>query len=133
MDGERMVLLGLSLAGELLAAPLPGAIRQQAQADAAVPLLVRQVKAWLFPNGCVTTAPGLREEFVFHRRLRKRLKSRLFHDLHYLAVCAHTVVTPTDKDRAELVLPPFLSFLYYLLRPIRLARGALAAKVPRPR
>ena len=126
IDGERMVLLGILLAGELLAAPLPAAIRQQAQADAAVPLLVRQVRGWLFRDGCAAAAPGLEEEFRFHRRLRKRLQSRLPYDLHYLAIFAHTAVTPTDKDRAQLPLPPFLSFLYYLLRPIRLARGAVA-------
>jgi hypothetical protein len=46
-------------------------------------------------------------------RLRDRVPYLLYHLPGYL-------LTPNEKDRAFLPLPTSLSFLYYLIRPIRL-------------
>jgi hypothetical protein len=119
-DSERMLHLGLHLANDLLASALPDPIASRLSAEPATSALARQVQGWLYRD----TAPTLREEFRFHRQIRKQLRSRLSYYRHYFRVGARTVLTPNEKDRAELSLPPFLSFMYYLLRPIRLVRDA---------
>jgi hypothetical protein len=128
-DSERMLHLGLHLANDLLASALPDPIASRLSADPTTSALARQVQVWLFRD----TAPTLREEFRFHRQIRKQLRSRLSYYRHYFRVGARTVLTPNEKDRAGLSLPPFLSFMYYLLRPIRLVRGGVSAGLARRR
>lgn len=112
---ERMLLLGLGLASELLGAPLPEDLRRRAQSDAAATRLSREVARRMF-DGAESEPLGLAAGLRFNLRARRRLleKVRYF----------RFVLGPTDRDLAARRLPPNLSFAYYLLRPLRLLRKA---------
>jgi len=120
LGSERMLFLGLFLANDLLRTALPEEVVQRLQADPVVKSLAAQVREWLFRE-----ADGgleLSEESTFFIRMRERLWDRVPYYLLYLCAYLRTAMTPNVKDRALLPLPGFLSFLYHLLRPIRLVR-----------
>ena len=115
---ERMVLLGLFLAMALLGAKLPEAVRQRVESDSLVRALASQVREALFREP--GSAPGAFEDNAYRIMMRERWWDRLrlgfYYSLHYL----RTRLTPNERDRAVLPLPDFLSFLYYMIRPVRL-------------
>jgi hypothetical protein len=55
---------------------------------------------------------------TLHLRVADRLRDRIAYLLYRLRL----LVTPNAADQALLALPVCCSFLYYLLRPIRLVR-----------
>src|SRR3989449_7056837 len=113
---ERIVLLGLRLAAELLDVPLPGEGACPARGDPAVGALARQVRATLFRR-MPTGSSHSWESRLFHLRTRERWRDRLRY-------CARVALTPTPGDWAWLRLPDALYALYYVTRPIRLiAKG----------
>ena len=112
-DSERMFLLGLYLAHELLEAPLPDEVRQRCQSDEQLVVLAGNVIEHLF-NGTTHAPPTSREIFSYNIRVRKTLGARA----RYLAY----VFRPTDSDLSRRSLPRHMSFVYYLTRPIRLLR-----------
>jgi hypothetical protein len=109
---ERMLHLGLFLAADLLGAPLPQQIYAGIQADGAIRALA----------GCVYRQLGRREmrgpnglqSSLFHFRVRERLQDGIRYSLSL-------ALAPTVADWTALSLPGGCSFLYYLLRPVRLA------------
>lgn len=107
---ERMLLLGLRLANELLGAHLPEDVRERAFAEREVSSLATQVALRLFDEEY--RPAGFIETLRFNLRARKKMAEKL----RYLGF----VVTPTDGDLAVAALPSRLSFVYYLLRPVRL-------------
>ena len=113
IGAERMTLLGLRLARDLLDAPLPDTVARRAQADAAVARLAVQVQSALFRH-----TPGLprdrAELSAFHLRAQDRWRDRLRY-------CARVALTPSTGDWAWLRLPDAVYPLYYVARPIRLA------------
>jgi hypothetical protein len=106
----RMVLLGLSLAHELLGADLPAEITSQAKADRLLEPLVQQVHKGLIS---ATTELGMLKTVLFHLRARERWRDRVRY-------CFRLAAMPTKEDY-DLPLPASLAFLYYLIRPLRLA------------
>ncbi len=108
----RLLLLGLNLADELLGAMLPQKIRAEINSDAQVGRLTRRVLEGLFEDD--GAAEGMRGYFAFQMGARERLRDKLRYFLYSLG--------PTDEDVAQLSLPRPLSFVYYLLRPLRLLR-----------
>jgi hypothetical protein len=118
MGGERMVLLGLVLARDLLGAELPEEIARRTRRDPALESLAARVRSRLFRE--TGRPPGIVETALFHLQARERIRDRLRY-------CARLALTPTVRDLGVLPLPPFLSFVYYPLRPIRLA-GTYAAQ-----
>lgn len=114
----RTVALGLCLANDLLGAPLSDEVLQKVQADSVVRSAATQVCERLF-----TEVPEQLEEthrLAFYLKIKDRWQDRMRYYLHYLGQYVYTTITPNEKDRAFLLLPPRLSFLHYLLRPIRL-------------
>ncbi len=109
---ERMVLLGLRLAAELLEAPLPDHVHPRVLADHAVAALAEQVRARLFHH-TPGTQPNTWELRLFLVRARERWRDRL-------RSWAHAALTPTQVDWTWLPLPDLLYPLYYVTRPIRL-------------
>jgi hypothetical protein len=108
---ERMLLLVLHLAGELLDANLPEDVRGRALADHDVARLSGHVVARLFES--VEYKPiGFIENVKFNLKVRKKLRDRWRYFKY--------VLTPTDGDINMVAMPGSLSFVYYLLRPIRL-------------
>jgi hypothetical protein len=111
---ERMLVLGLRLATDLLGAPMPEAVRHRAETDPVIPALVNQVRARLFRNHGRPT--GLLEQARFHLRVRERWR-------HRIRYCWFALTTVTVADWEQRRLPRALSFLYYPMRLIRLVGG----------
>lgn len=109
---RRMLLVSLLLASELLGAVLPEQIIQAIAEERAVGPLALKIKRELFRNereaGGVShilkpakALDGLPDKIKFHLRL---------------------ALTPTMEDWTFIHLPKRFSFLYYLTRPLRLAK-----------
>jgi hypothetical protein len=109
---RRILLLGLMLAGDLLDATIPAEMRQAAEADAVVKKLAHQVQEQLFAER--RAPPGLFAGAILNLRMRERKRDRI-------GSCLRLILTPRSYDWMFLALPDWLFFLYYPLRPIRLA------------
>lgn len=108
---RRMLLLGLTLARELLGAAVPGQILQQAQADAAVLGLSEEIMARLRRGD--TSERGALAAFWYHSRLRERVGDGLL--LPWRMAAGISV-----RDLALVNLPRPLFPLYLIVRPVRL-------------
>lgn len=114
--GRRMLLLGLYLAHDLLGAPPPRAELASLRRDPEVETLASEVYGWMFDDA--PDSRSLLEDsafFPFHYRVRERLRDRL----RYVS---RTVFTPNYADWRDLPLPRPLFFVYYALKPLRLAK-----------
>ena len=113
IGSERMLLVGFFLASDLLGTPLPQVVWQRIQADATVKLLALQVCERLFLHD-VDDSPKLESNFsLWDIKVRERLQDKVRY-------CFNLALSPNEADAALLPLPPYLYFIYYLLRPIRL-------------
>jgi hypothetical protein len=108
---ERMLLLGLRLARGLLDATLPAPVVAQAEADEEVESLCAAAAENLFAGAAYGPVP-LAGSVGFNLRARPRLREKVRYFRH--------VLTPNDADFQAFALPESLSFIYYLLRPVRL-------------
>lgn len=115
--GERTLFLGLRLAVDLLRVELPEHVRLKVEADSTAKELAAQVRGWLSHPGGGFQA-GLQKR-LFLLRARECWRDR-FHLLR------HVVLTPNQRDRAFLPLPPACGFLYHFIRPVRLLFKGLA-------
>ena len=121
LGSERMLILGLLLVQKLLGTDLPKEILPRLEAHPIVEALANQVCERLL---CKDYTFGLddrppkyldREKNLFYFRVRERLQDKVPYFLHLVQVA----IAPTEQDRAFLPIPGSLSFLYYLIRPIR--------------
>ena len=112
---ERMLLLGLLLAHNLLGAPLPGPSQARLRAHPVVHVLAQEVQGRMFAEG--EAAPSMLLIRRFHLAARERARDKVRY--------AFFALTPTPKDWTFLALPKALSFVYYLLRPVRILRDVL--------
>jgi hypothetical protein len=76
-DCRRVLLLGLYVAGDILRAPLPPAIRQQTDSVPALRALTAQIKTWMFR--AIDPQLTLSERLIFRVRSRDRLRSNFAH------------------------------------------------------
>lgn len=117
---RRMVLLGLYLAEQVLGAALPEPVRAQIRTEPHIAVLGSEVQELLF-------SPTVDDEselyrWRFHLRMRERAVDRLL----YMAACVvlyNDATNISQRDRAFLpiTLPPALTAVYYLIRPVRVA------------
>jgi len=123
LDAERMVLLGLSLARDLLGARLAEEVEARLRSDRTLPAMGAEVESMLFAVS--PRAPGLWTRF----RFRARMRSNSWDGVRY---CLRLATTPTDEDWSAAGLPRRLSPLYALIRPWRLVRnyGLLGRRFP---
>src|SRR5882672_6120806 len=118
--GARGILsLGLLLAGDLLDASIPPEVSKSLQPDARVKRLAGQVREQLFTER--SRPAGLFAEANTLVSLRERRLDRL-------RSCLRLATTPRSYDWMFLSVPDSLFFLYYLVRPLRLA-GKYGAKL----
>jgi hypothetical protein len=110
LGSSRLVFLGLFLAKTLLSATIPPKVWQQIQSDPVVPALASQVIDHLFSKKPIAEL----DVFIFQMRVRERFQDRI--KLCWKWIQPHAI------DRELFPLPNFLSFLHYLIRPIRLLR-----------
>lgn len=108
MGASRMLLLGISLAHDLLDAPAPPEVLKQAEADAATLRLAASVEQLLFAQPAA--ADDLSHRFFLQARERMRDK---------FAYCARLAFTPTEEDHSAWPLPASLSSLYYPFHAVR--------------
>ena len=118
LGGERMLLLGLFLAHDLLGARLPEEIRRRAESEQ-VRTLAAQSRQLLFrdrPDGPVGYGwPGYFERSQYYIRAMERLRDKARY-------CLRFATTPMEEDWDNLKLPDSLFPLYYILRPMRVGR-----------
>lgn len=115
LGARRMLFLGLFLAVDLLEAPLPGGVLQEAREDQAVKALAGQSRERLFLD--TGGPPKILDESLFHPfhlMMRERMRDRIRH-------CFRLAMTPTARDWAIAYVPAAFSPLYHVFRPIRLA------------
>lgn len=115
VGSERMLLLGLYLANDLLEADLPEDIFGRVRADPAVKALANWVCERLFLEA--KRAPSIFEGAQFypiHLRMRERLQDKIRY-------CARTLGTTNVDDWWFSTARAYLFPLYYALRIVRLA------------
>jgi hypothetical protein len=119
MGIQRIVFLGLFLAKDLLNVTLPEKIINHIEADPLVKILANKVKQRLFSHN---NSPGIFKSSVFHLQARERLRDRIKY-------CVQFTIYTNPRDWEFIKLPNSLFFLYYLIRPIRLAVKYVPLKV----
>lgn len=123
LDARNMTLLGLVLAHRVLKAAVPQFVL--AQAGSKIHAQAAELEHRLFlplqdrdqlPRGgrAQLIDGGLFSSLLFHYRTRENWASGLRY-------CFHRIMTPSVVDTGWMKLPQSLSFLYYVLRPMRLA------------
>jgi hypothetical protein len=119
LGGERMLLLGLFLAQDLLGAGLSEEAIKRVHNDPQVKLLAGQVSKRLFHEA--PNSARLRDEPpFFYWKSRERLRDKWALLWRYFPEYFFWIVVPNKRDHAVLRLPSFLSISYYVIRPARL-------------
>jgi hypothetical protein len=126
----RILSLGLFLAKDLLDGPLPEEVWRNVCADPAVIELGNQRSRYLFTEQPLKDR--YRKRSSYYLMLREDLRDKIpvfFHfrilDWHFAISFLLYGIRPNAKDRAMIVLPSSLDFLYYLVRVFRLFREKL--------
>jgi len=122
---ERILLLGLFLAHDLLGAPLPARVHEKVKSDASIPKLAGGIYKNLFFKRADSGENGINPKFsLFHIKVRERLSEKIRYGLHL-------AVNPTKQEWELASLPASLAFFHYFFRPIRLATGLGAVLLKR--
>jgi hypothetical protein len=108
---KQILYMALLLANELLGTILPEEILQRAKASLVRRFLVKHWREYLFSG--TQSQTEVSQNKLFH--------PQTIAPLYRLSMAEFkNMVMPTEVDQAWFPLPPAVSFLYYLLRPIRL-------------
>jgi putative nucleotidyltransferase-like protein len=112
---EQVLCFAIRLAADILKIPAVEPPRLIARPRRWARFL-REAEEALFeaPN---TRRPTRRHGDLFHFHIRERWRDKV----RPYVLSVHRLVTPTAVDRSMLALPHWLSLLYYLVRPVRLA------------
>jgi hypothetical protein len=121
---QRMLYLGLYLANRLLDVEIPTHILKRIKADPVTEKVAAKVIQSLFvPPVDANPTPISYDFSMFHLGLKDRNQDKLRHILNMLFL-------PSRQDWRFFHLPANLSYLYYPLRPIRLAGEILSTYTP---
>jgi hypothetical protein len=110
VGAARILLLGVSLAHDLLGAGAPLDVLRKSQRDPWVKKLSQQVQNALFTDAESSEL----QSHLFFLEARERLRDKLRY-------CAHLAFMPTEEDHSRWALPPSLLPLYYPLHAMRVA------------
>jgi hypothetical protein len=116
---------GLHLANSLLGTPLPDGISKAIKVDRSIELLTTEVFKYLFFNTASATEEAeyyTYQYYPFYIRLREKIWDKARLGYQYCLAYFRVALTPNELDREVVSLPAFFSFLYYLLRPMRLLK-----------
>lgn len=111
---ERMLSLGLLLADGLAPGCVPADVLEKSRHDHRAVTLRHQVCQWMFLSKHSYAHNFKRAWFLLAMREHTRDRWPLF-----CRYC-HQAITPAAADKAAFKLPAWCSFLYYLIRPLRL-------------
>ncbi len=119
----RTVLLALRLTERFLGFSLPPPLRAAFEAETMIRALHIDVEERLLvpPRRPLDQFVQIRSQMSLHEDIAKRLWRP------FAVYIVRKLFTPTEEDAKALPLPPWLDFLYYLLRPLRLAGKACAS------
>jgi hypothetical protein len=120
LGSERMVALGLLLSSDLLGATLPADVSERIHNNPKVKLVASRVRDLLFQEE--DNRLDISYWFQHHLMMRERFQDRFRLYLYYLKRYVRLAVRPNAQDHELVLLPRSLSFIYYLLRPIRLTK-----------
>lgn len=112
----RVLLLGLYLAHDTLAAPLPANVLEAIRANSQLIPIAGEIQRLLFSDETIATLEM--KKYLFHLHMSESLSDKLAY-LHYFL---SRQLTPNSVDKSRVTLPASLSGLYYLLRVFRLLR-----------
>ncbi|MEO8391816.1 MAG: nucleotidyltransferase family protein [Chloroflexota bacterium] len=112
----RVLLLGLFLANDTLAAPLPDRVLEAITANSQLFPIGREIQRLLFSDETIATLDM--KKYLFHLHMSESLPDKLAYLRYFLA----RQLTPNSVDKSRVNLPSSLSGLYYLLRVGRLLR-----------
>jgi hypothetical protein len=113
---RRVVGFGIALVADVLRLPVPAPPALMAR-HPRLATFHREAENAVFANANTPRPSRLHgDRFHFHIRESWRDKLRPY------VLWAHRLVTPNALDRDVVALPTWLSFLYYVVRPLRLAR-----------
>ena len=110
--GQRMFLLGLFLANDILGTPIPPEIVQKAQRDPLTVRLAGQMRRRLLDGSLIV--PGTWERMLRDLQWMEHVQDRI-------SYCVHALTTSTPENWNTLPLPDPLFPLYYVLQPMRVA------------
>ena len=114
LRSERAVYLGLFLAHDLYGVKLPDKIIDKITDDSMIHSIVKKVYRNSFQtNGTSSELSIKSQSLLYHMSVRNRLSEKIW-------FCFDEFVRPKVKDWIVFPLPSALSFLHYLLRPMRL-------------
>ncbi len=115
LRSERMLLLGLRLALDLMAAPLPAQMLRTVRANSPVDALATQISRRL---SAATEQPvfSLIERELLYPRMREHWRDRI----PYVVYMLGQLTQVRAQDKALLPVPSCLSVLYYPMRVFRL-------------
>ncbi|HEY3823304.1 MAG TPA: nucleotidyltransferase family protein [Bryobacteraceae bacterium] len=114
---RRALYVGLLLAGELSQLVIPEAVSEAMFSDPAARALAHQARSCLFKE-----QPDHSRREVYRQTYYLRTRERLFDRARILLYCSARIPHPLAKDWSLFRIPAGMSFLYYLLRPLRLLR-----------
>ncbi|MCC5634370.1 nucleotidyltransferase family protein [Nostoc sp. CHAB 5844] len=109
----RMLLLGLSLAHNVLDAQLPELIFKKIEVNLLVKTLTSEIIIQLTCNAPDSSSQSQLKLALFHLKL-------IEHPWDKIAYCYEHIIVPTIADKSFVRLPKTLSFLYYFVRPLRM-------------
>jgi hypothetical protein len=130
LRNERNLALGLLLAKEFLDIQIPEAVKNRINGDPMLSNLSKQICDLLISEDSASLDISYWHQY--HLKVKERMRDRVKLRLHYYPRYLRIAASPTIHDRTFVLLPTSLSFLYYALRPIRLAKtygGALLARI----
>jgi len=114
MRSERSLYLGLFLAHDIFGITLPDKILHKITHDSMIYFIAKKVYNNFFrENGTSSEVFIKSQNFLYHMNVRNRLSEKIW-------FCFDEFIRPKVKDWVVFPLPATLSFLHYLLRPIRL-------------
>jgi Uncharacterised nucleotidyltransferase len=130
---ERMLLMGLVMANNLLGVSLPESVHQRVQGDPESQSLAIQASQGLWLGSNDSTGGSILEEFRFNLRMLERPKDKLFYCVKFIFhrgfISLLWAIIPTVEERKFAALPQSLSFLYFLMRPFQLVMDKIRSKV----
>ncbi len=110
---ERMVMASLLTAHNLLTLPLPKSMLYNLNRYSYAGRVAQELENHLFMRGVVSSSRHKTTYFI-------ALTDSPFQRVHRALEWVRLILTPTSSDREYCYLPRSLSFLYYIIRPIRL-------------
>ena len=120
LGNERNLALGLLLAIEFLDAQVPKTVVNKINNDSIVKTLIIQICELIYSEDVASS--DISHWLAYHLKMKERIQDRVKIRLHYYLRYVRIATSPTVHDRAFVMLPNSLTFLYYVLRPIRLAK-----------